>query len=122
MIRLIPDCWRKIAVTPTIEQISDGWSVTGFNSFGGPSSSFEIASPFTPKTNSHLSQVRAITFGRLRKSFFWQTETLPNSLDIPSNYWMDDKFDVATLNDISGLLHPDCVSVTKEKPPRYRAT
>lgn len=38
---------------------TDGWSITGFNSFGGSSYAFEIALPFTPKSNSHLSQVRA---------------------------------------------------------------
>lgn len=38
---------------------SDGWDITGFNSFGGSSSAFEIALPFTPKSSSHLSQVRA---------------------------------------------------------------
>jgi hypothetical protein len=38
---------------------SDGWSITGFNSFGGSSDAFEIALPFTPKSDSHLSQVRA---------------------------------------------------------------
>jgi hypothetical protein len=38
---------------------SDGWSLTGFNSFGGESSAFSIALPFIPKSNSHVSQVRA---------------------------------------------------------------
>lgn len=38
---------------------TDGWSITGFNSFGGSKYAFEIALPFTPKSNSHLSQVRA---------------------------------------------------------------
>jgi hypothetical protein len=38
---------------------SDGWSIPGFNSFGGSSSAFEIALPFPPKSNSHVSQVRA---------------------------------------------------------------
>jgi hypothetical protein len=38
---------------------TDGWDITGFNSFGGSSSAFEIALPFTPKSSSHLSQVRA---------------------------------------------------------------
>ncbi len=38
---------------------TDGWSLTGFNSFGGSSSAFSIALPFTPKSNSHVSQVRA---------------------------------------------------------------
>jgi hypothetical protein len=38
---------------------TDGWSITGFNSFGGSSDAFEIALPFTPKSNSHLSQIRA---------------------------------------------------------------
>jgi hypothetical protein len=37
---------------------SDGWSLTGFNSFGGSSSAYSIALPFTPKSNSHVSQVR----------------------------------------------------------------
>jgi hypothetical protein len=38
---------------------TDGWSITGFNSYGGSSSAFAIALPFTPKSNSHVSQVRA---------------------------------------------------------------
>jgi hypothetical protein len=38
---------------------TDGWDITGFNSFGGSSSAFEIGLPFTPKSSSHLSQVRA---------------------------------------------------------------
>lgn len=38
---------------------SDGWSITGFNSFGGDSYAFEIGLPFTPKFDSHVSQVRA---------------------------------------------------------------
>lgn len=37
---------------------TDGWSLTGFNSYGGDSSAFSIALPFTPKSNSHVSQVR----------------------------------------------------------------
>jgi hypothetical protein len=35
-----------------------GWSLTGFNSYGGSSSAYSIALPFTPKSNSHVSQVR----------------------------------------------------------------
>jgi hypothetical protein len=38
---------------------TDGWSITGFNSYGHSSYAFEIALPFTPKSNSHLLQVRA---------------------------------------------------------------
>jgi hypothetical protein len=38
---------------------SDGWELSGFNSFGGESSAFEVAMPFTPKSNAHVSQVRA---------------------------------------------------------------
>lgn len=38
---------------------NDGWSLTGFNSYGGSSSAYSIALPFTPKANSHVSQVRA---------------------------------------------------------------
>jgi len=38
---------------------SDGWELTGFNSFGGESNAFEVAMPFTPKSNAHVSQVRA---------------------------------------------------------------
>lgn len=45
---------KKVAYLGT-----DGWSITGFNSFGGSSDAFEIGLPFTPKANSHLSQVRA---------------------------------------------------------------
>ena len=37
---------------------TDGWSLTGFNSYGGSSSAYEIGLPFTPKANSHVSQVR----------------------------------------------------------------
>lgn len=37
---------------------TDGWSITGFNSFGGSGSAFSVALPFTPKSNSHVSQVR----------------------------------------------------------------
>jgi hypothetical protein len=37
---------------------TDGWSITGFNSFGGSSAAYAIALPFTPKSNSHVSQVR----------------------------------------------------------------
>ena len=37
---------------------SDGWSLTGFNSYGGSSSAYEIGLPFTPKANSHVAQVR----------------------------------------------------------------
>lgn len=38
---------------------TEGWSITGFNSYGGESSAFAIALPFTPKSNSHVSQARA---------------------------------------------------------------
>jgi len=38
---------------------SDGWSITGFNSFGGDNYAFEIGLPFTPKSDSHVSQARA---------------------------------------------------------------
>jgi hypothetical protein len=34
-----------------------GWSITGFNSYGGDSYAFAIALPFTPKSNSHVSAV-----------------------------------------------------------------
>jgi len=38
---------------------SEGWVITGFNTFGGDNYAFEIGLPFTPKSNSHVSQVRA---------------------------------------------------------------
>jgi hypothetical protein len=37
---------------------TDGWSLTGFNSYGGDSYAFEIGLPFTPKSDSHVAQVR----------------------------------------------------------------
>jgi hypothetical protein len=38
---------------------TDGWDVTGFNSFGGSSNAFSVALPFTPKSEAHVTQVRA---------------------------------------------------------------
>lgn len=37
---------------------TDGWSITGFNSYGGESNAFSIGMSFTPKLNSHVSQAR----------------------------------------------------------------
>jgi hypothetical protein len=37
---------------------TDGWYITGFNSYGGDTYAFAIALPFTPRSNSHVSQVR----------------------------------------------------------------
>jgi hypothetical protein len=38
---------------------TDGWSLTGFNSYGGESSAFSVAMPFTPKSDAHVTQIRA---------------------------------------------------------------
>jgi hypothetical protein len=37
---------------------TEGWEIDGFNSFGGTTSAFGVALPFTPKSDSHVSQVR----------------------------------------------------------------
>jgi hypothetical protein len=37
---------------------TQGWEVDGFNSDGGVSDAFGVALPFTPKSDSHVSQVR----------------------------------------------------------------
>jgi hypothetical protein len=50
--------YSNLGTKTDLYNATDGWEVDGFNSFGGTTDAFGVALPFTPRSDSHLSEVR----------------------------------------------------------------